>query len=106
MTVKPKVSEKVDDKVFTSSGGTTATVPILNTQTTSTKVMIKDGQTLVIAGLIRDKVINVTNKVPLLGDIPILGYLFRHKNKTTQKKNLLIFITPKIVTPKIDSAKK
>ncbi|OPX31000.1 MAG: hypothetical protein B1H08_00025 [Candidatus Omnitrophica bacterium 4484_171] len=106
LTVKPKVSEKVDDKIFTSSGGTTATVPILNTQTTSTKVMIKDGETLVIAGLIRDKVINVTNKVPLLGDIPVLGYLFRHKNKTTEKKNLMIFITPRIVTPKLESAEK
>ena len=106
LSVKPTVDEKVSDKSFVSASGLETTVPVLNTQTTSTKVMIKDGETLVIAGLIRDKVVDTVNKIPLLGDIPLLGYLFKHKNKTTEKKNLLIFITPKIVTPQLDSAKK
>ena len=92
------ISENTGNKEFTSSGGNIAEVPVLNTQTTSTKVMIKDGETLVIAGLIRDKTIDTVSKIPVLGDVPILGYLFRHKNKTVVKKNLLIFITPKIVT--------
>ena len=106
LDIKPTVSDKLADKTFTSASGSSALVPILSTQTTSTKVMVKDGETLVIAGLIRDKVVNTVSKVPFLGDIPLLGYLFKHKNKTTEKKNLLIFITPKIVTPQLDSAKK
>ena len=108
LLVEPEVSDKTGDKTFVSSGGTVAQIPILSKQTTSTKVMIKDGQTLVIAGLIRDKEVGDTNRfpVPLLGKIPFLGYLFGHKNKTTVKTNLMIFITPKIVTPKLESAKK
>ncbi len=83
-----------------------ALIPVLDTQTTFTKVMIKDGETLVIGGLVKDKVIDVVNKVPLLGDIPVMGYFFKHKGKTTVKKNLLIFVTPKIVTPQITQKNK
>ncbi len=106
LSVKPTVDEKVSDKSFVSASGLQTTVPVLNTQTTSTKVMIKDGETLVIAGLIRDKVVDTVNKIPLLGDIPFLGYLFKHKDKSVEKKNLLIFITPRIVTPKLETAEK
>ncbi|RKY38455.1 MAG: hypothetical protein DRP76_04460 [Candidatus Omnitrophota bacterium] len=99
LTVKPMVSENLGDKEFTSSSGAIARIPKLYTQTTSTKVMIKDGQTLVLGGLIRDKVVGTVNKVPILGDLPLLGFFFKHKSKTVEKKNLLIFITPKIITP-------
>ncbi len=99
LTVKPVVSENLGDKEFTSSSGAIAKIPKLYTQTTSTKVMIKDGETLVLGGLIRDKVVDTVNKVPILGDLPILGFFFRHKGKIVEKKNLLIFITPKIITP-------
>jgi len=99
LTVKPVVSENLGDKEFTSSSGAIARIPKLYTQTTSTKVMIKDGETLVLGGLIRDKVVDTVNKVPILGDLPLLGFFFKHKSKTVEKKNLLIFITPKIITP-------
>ncbi|OQX81344.1 MAG: hypothetical protein B6D56_02715 [Candidatus Omnitrophica bacterium 4484_70.1] len=102
LTVKPVVSENLGDKEFTSSSGAIARIPKLYTQTTSTKVMIKDGQTLVLGGLIRDKVVDTVNKVPILGDLPLLGFFFKHKSKTVEKKNLLIFITPKIITPNKD----
>ncbi|RKY63094.1 MAG: hypothetical protein DRQ02_13065, partial [Candidatus Latescibacterota bacterium] len=71
LTVKPVVSENLGDKEFTSSSGAIAKIPKLYTQTTSTKVMIKDGETLVLGGLIRDKVIDTVNKIPILGDLPI-----------------------------------
>ncbi len=106
LTIQPKVSEKMRDKTFTSSSGSTAEIPVLNTQTTFTRVMIKDGETLVLGGLLRDKTVDTVSKVPLLGDIPVLGYMFKHKDKTVEKKNLLIFITPKIVTPKIEKAQE
>jgi type IV pilus assembly protein PilQ len=100
LTLEPTVSDKVGEVAFSSSSTSgTVQLPILNTQSTSTKVMIKDGNTLVIAGLISDKTIDTINKVPLLGDIPLLGYFFKHKSKTVDKKNLMIFITPTIVTP-------
>jgi general secretion pathway protein D len=62
-----------------------------------TRVMIPSGNTLVLGGLVQDDVRNNNTKVPLLGDIPYLGYAFRSENKTRQKSNLLIFITPTIV---------
>ena len=99
LDIKPEVNEKLSDKTFTSSSGLSTTVPILNTQKTHTKVMIKDGETLVIAGLIRDKTTEIVKKVPILGDIPFLRHFFRHKSTTKEKKNLLIFITATIVTP-------
>ncbi len=99
LDIKPEVNEKLSDKIFTSSSGLSTTVPILNTQKTHTKVMIKDGDTLIIAGLIRDKTTEVVKKVPILGEIPFIRHFFRHKSTTKEKKNLLIFITPKIVTP-------
>ena len=60
--------------------------------------MIKDGQTLVIGGLLKDKKVTTKTKVPFLGDIPLLGLLFTHKSEEMQKNDLLIFITPRIVT--------
>lgn len=102
LTVKPKISDTVGTREFTSgASASVANIPILSTQTTSTKVMIKDGETLVIGGLLRDKMVDTINKVPLLGDIPVLGYLFKHKSKTKVQKNLLIFVTPSIVTPQV-----
>lgn len=97
LLVKPEVSENLGDKEFTSGSGATAEIPVLYTQTTSTRVTVKNGETLVIGGLVRDKTVDTVNKIPILGDIPLLGYLFKHKNKTVEKKNLLIFITPKII---------
>src|SRR6266404_3402694 len=59
--------------------------------------MIPSGNTLVLGGLIQDDVRNQNTKVPLLGDIPGLGYVFRSEARQRQKGNLLIFITPTIV---------
>lgn len=63
----------------------------------STKVSVQDGQTIVISGLQRDIEIEGEAKVPLLGDIPIIGWLFRNSDKTRQKTNLMIFLTPYVV---------
>jgi general secretion pathway protein D len=62
-----------------------------------TSVVVADSDTVVLGGLIRDKMSEVVSKVPLLGDIPLLGWLFRSKSSTTEKTNLLIFMTPHIV---------
>ena len=62
-----------------------------------TKVVVENGQTIVLGGLISDEVTDVETKTPCLGDIPILGWLFRTQSTGTKKTNLLIFLTPQVV---------
>lgn len=87
------------------SGSTTVTVPsgfyqpIFSVRDISTKVTIWDGATLVMGGLTREEVKQVNDKVPVLGDIPFLGRLFRSKGVSAQKRNLMIFVTATLVTP-------
>jgi general secretion pathway protein D len=71
----------------------------------TTSVIVEDGSTVVIAGLIRDDKTGSVAKVPLLGDIPLLGWLFKSRTQTKIKTNLLIFITPRIVTSAEDLRK-
>lgn len=85
--------------------GTTVTVPagfyqpIFSTRELSTEVTIFDGATVVMGGLTRDEVQSVNDKVPVLGDIPGVGRLFRSEGETRQKRNLLIFVTANLVSP-------
>ena len=87
------------------SGNTTVTVPsgfyqpIFSVRDISTKVTIWDGATLVMGGLTREEVKKVDDKVPILGDIPLLGRFFRSKGESAQKRNLLIFVTATLVNP-------
>jgi general secretion pathway protein D len=71
--------------------------PTTSKRSASTNVIVRDGQTAVIGGLLGDDVSVTERKIPFLGDIPILGYLFKVKTKKVQKTNLLIFVTPYIV---------
>jgi len=63
-----------------------------------TKISIQDGSTIVVGGLMRSTTTEIENKVPLLGDIPLLGWFFKSKSKEDGKTNLLVFITPRVVT--------
>lgn len=70
---------------------------ITNKRSATTSVLVQDGRTAVIGGLIRDNIVTGQRKIPLLGDIPLLGWLFKFESKRTEKTNLLIFLTPTIV---------
>ena len=72
--------------------------PTTNKREATTTVIVASGQTVVIGGLMRDDITKVVRKIPLLGDIPLLGWLFKFQSKRQVKSNLLIFITPYIVT--------
>ncbi len=72
-------------------------VPSIDTREIVTQVLVNDGQTVVLGGILETERRDVTNKVPYLGDIPGLGYLFRSKQKIDNKDELLIFVTPKIL---------
>lgn len=67
------------------------------TRTADSSIIVKDGQTIVIGGLVSDRERTAENKTPLLGDIPLLGNLFKQKQKLNQKLNLIILLTPRIV---------
>jgi len=70
--------------------------PVFQTRKITTKVLIKDGATVVLGGLIRDDVQKVNDKVPFLGDLPLVGRLFQSKANESTKRNLIIFVTANI----------
>ena len=76
---------------------TSSTLPVTNKRTVDTTVIVEDEQTVVIGGLIDDTTTDNENKVPALGDIPLLGWLFKNKSKTRNKTNLYVFITPRVI---------
>lgn len=80
-----------------TAGSQSFDVPIFDTRTIDTSVLIPSGHTLVMGGLMEDDVATQNTKVPLLGDIPGFGYLFRKDAKSRTKQNLIVFVTPTIV---------
>ena len=72
-------------------------VPIISTRNIESRVLIYDGQTLIVGGLMKDDIRKTEYKVPLLGDIPLLGALFKYTSQSKVKINLVIFITPHII---------
>ncbi|MCX5697271.1 MAG: hypothetical protein NTU54_04815 [Candidatus Omnitrophica bacterium] len=88
------------EKATSASSLSTPATPIKDTEERSVKsiVKVKDGETIIIGGLIRKQFDQTITKLPVLGDLPLLGALFRHKNKTRDKdRELLVFITPRII---------
>jgi type IV pilus assembly protein PilQ len=96
LSVKPEISNKVADFTFNFSGAT-VTSPIIDTRTLDSNVLIKSGNTLAIGGLLSDQVSKARTKVPLLGDIPLIGYAFQSHDNERHKRNLLVFVTPTIL---------
>ncbi len=96
MQVQPEISNKVGDATF-AFGGATVTSPVIDKRTLDSNVLIKSGETLAIGGLLQDEVTKGRVKVPVLGDIPILGYAFQEKLNSRVKRNLLVFVTPTII---------
>ncbi len=110
LDLNPKVTEfegfvEYGGPSIAISSGVTVTVPpgfyqpIFSVRDISTKVTIWDGATLVMGGLTREEVKKVNDKVPFFGDIPFIGRLFRSKGESSQKRNLLIFVTANLVSP-------
>ena len=84
--------EGQSDTVVTSVG------PTITKRSTKTSVVVKDRQTVVIGGLMQDRDEQITEKAPFFGDIPLLGWLFKYKTTQKTKTNLLVFLTPHVVT--------
>ncbi len=102
MDVKQEITS-IAESVAQTIGSGNATVPVGPTTTKralETTTVAHDGQTIVVGGLLRDNVTVNETKVPFLGDIPILGWLFRSKSTLVEKLNLLVFLTPHIIDEK------
>ena len=95
--IKLKIDQTIEDFSnralnIPAGGGLGTVIRQLNTT-----VVVRDKDTIAMGGLMRDKETNTVNKVPLLGDIPVLGWLFKNTSKSVEKVNLLFFMTPKIL---------
>ena len=94
MIVSPQISQLSDQSVTVSAG---VSAPVIDLRSADTVVVTPDGQTVIIGGLMQNQKTQTESKVPLLGDIPLLGNLFKRKIKTSTKTELMIFLTPHIV---------
>jgi MSHA biogenesis protein MshL len=95
MSINPSVTENAG--FATSRLGDV--VPQLRVRQTDSLVRVRDGETIVIAGLMQDRASATTSKVPVMGDVPVVGSLFRRRQTTTQKTDLVILLTPRIMGP-------
>ena len=102
MFLEPKVTEAVNSGLkFATGANISGNVKNIEERGVKTTLVLKDGDTLMIGGLLKDKDKTMNNKVPFLSDIPLIGALFRYKsrggNGGTKQRELLIFLTPHII---------
>ncbi len=104
LKVKPQINEgdaiklEIDQSVDAITAGIAGTASLVTSQRKiKTSVMVEDGGIIVLGGLMTDDEKETVQKVPLLGDIPLLGYLFRYKRVEKEKANLMVFLRPKIL---------
>lgn len=90
------------DETISQSIADTPVGPTTTKRGTSTTVIVRDGQTIVLGGLIRDNITKSERKIPILGDIPFIGAMFRFETQSSEKINLLIFLTPHIIRDQED----
>ena len=99
--VRLEVAEEISDVTGQPPIGTLGVVPF-SKRTATTQLVVKDQQTVVIGGLVRSKIARTTTKIPLLGDIPVLGALFRSQSSSVTKSNLILVLTPYIIREQSD----
>jgi general secretion pathway protein D len=92
--IRLDVDVEISDLVSANFGGLG---PATSKRTAKTPVFCKDQQTVVIGGLMSDRVTDTVQKVPILGDIPVLGFFFRNTTKQVQKSNIIIALTPYVI---------
>ncbi|WP_456485749.1 pilus (MSHA type) biogenesis protein MshL [Hydrogenimonas sp.] len=101
-TITLKINPSVSDTInpITNANENRTMPPDLERRQMASVVTVKDGSHVILGGLITDKVNKTSNKVPLLGDIPLLGYAFKYDELTDEKMELVIIVTPHLVKPK------
>ncbi len=99
--VRLEVTEEISDVTGQQPVGSLGAVPFAK-RTAQTQLVVKDQQPVVIGGLVRNRVARTDTKIPLLGDIPVLGALFRSRSSSMQKSNLILVLTPYIIREQAD----
>jgi type II secretory pathway component HofQ len=94
----------LDLKPKKSSYAMSSNQPVVSTQSAQTNVVVTDGETVVIAGLTSNEMVKTEEGIPLLKDIPIIGYLFKRSKKSLEKQDLIVFVTPHIISKKNEAA--
>ena len=94
-----KIDQKIEDFSKRPSANNDLGGVATTTRSAITTVVVRDLDTVAMGGLMRDRETVIVNKVPLLGDIPVVGWLFKNRTKTMDKTNLLLFMTPRILSP-------
>ena len=102
LTLNPEVSEATAN-AFEYSGE--VKLPKFTMRNLNTNIVVQNGDTIVLGGLIKESKTNTRTKVPFLGDLPIVGSLFRKNSDSTTRKNLLIFVTASILSPEGEELK-
>ncbi len=98
LELKPEFSVKTDEVTLLTTGqGIQYPQPVVDKRTADTKLLVKNGQTVVLGGLRKKGVTHQVNKVPLLGDLPLVGALFRFTGEDTVNSELVVFVTPWII---------
>lgn len=95
LSINPSITERTG--VATSRLGDT--VPIISVRETDTLVRVREGDTVVVAGLMQDRMSTDTAKVPIIGDVPLVGSLFRRTERTRRKTDLVVLLTPRLMGP-------
>ena len=98
LDLKPEISDQELTPAIATLSGKQSTAPIFSRRRLTTQAVVPDGHTLVLGGLVSDSKSDVNSKVPLLGDIPGLGAAFRKNSKERNKRNLVMFVTPTIIS--------
>lgn len=99
LELEPEVEVLACRLVFIAGTSENLGWPVIDRRNAKTTLMVQSGETVVMGGLLDDRDTVTNQKVPLLGDIPLLGNLFRHQYTTRTKKNLLIFVTASLINP-------
>ena len=105
LTVTPQITP--DDRVvmdvfITQDDFVSPTDPTINTKQINTQVLLENGETVVIGGIYQQRILDGVTKVPILGDIPLLGHLFKKRSRQDDRIELIFFLTPKIINPALN----
>jgi general secretion pathway protein D len=105
MKIDQTVTKIVNQSATVDAAGSKVLTPTTLNRKAKTTVVVKSGETVVIGGMIQDDSDKGTGKVPLLGDIPLLGWLFKTRASSNTRTNLFVFITPRIIQNQVDAGK-
>ncbi|RLD11352.1 MAG: hypothetical protein DRI44_03775 [Chlamydiae bacterium] len=99
LDINPEVSDLIGFRQFVSSRNNVYELPQFFVQSLKTTVLVNDGDTIVMGGLMHEQLVKTNDKIPIFGDLPLIGRFFRGESEVSKKSNLLVFLTAKLIDP-------